>query len=228
MGDAVDRVRLVRCRHAREAQVEKAYRPSTMRAYRLIFAGVACLALAGAITIPGERPLKHRPVETHAVHEARVYLSTRDSMRASSAGLLPQGTASILAVRTKLKHGDFRWDEDGVPPGKVRAFVNLRTQMISVFRGRHEIGTAVVLFGAEDKNTPVGTFPILTKIEDHRSSTYDAPMPFTMRLTDDGVAVHGSDVRLGAGTHGCIGVPLEFARLMFEQVRVADEVEIVA
>lgn len=100
--------------------------------------------------------------------------------------------------------------------------------MISVFRGGHEIGTAVVLFGAEDKITPLGTFPVLTKIEDHRSATYDAPMPYTMRLTGDGVAVHGSDVRLGAGTHGCVGVPLEFARRMFKQIQIADEVEIVA
>ena len=199
-----------------------------MQAYGLTLAGLACLALAGAIAIPHEAPSTRPLAEAPAREAERVALSLEDSKRATSAGLLPEGTKSILAVRTKLKHGDYRWNEHGVPPGKVHALVNLKTQMISVFRGGHEIGTAVVLFGAEGKDTPAGSFPVLAKIEDHVSSTYDAPMPFTMRLTDDGVAVHGSDVRLGAGTHGCIGVPIEFARLMFEQFQIADEVEIVA
>ena len=51
-----------------------------------------------------------------------------------------------------------------------------------------------------------------------------APMPFTLRLTADGVAIHGSDVRERFATHGCIGVPLEFARRLFEQAHVGDEV----
>jgi lipoprotein-anchoring transpeptidase ErfK/SrfK len=34
-------------------------------------------------------------------------------------------------------------------------------------------------------------------------------------------------VRWGAATHGCIGLPLEFARRLFEQAKVGDEVVIV-
>lgn len=199
-----------------------------MQAHFLILAGLAGLALGGAVTsslapVPNPAPGEHQERL-----DSRIFLSPDQSTEASSAGLLPSGTKSILVIRTKLKHGDFRWNEEGVPPGKLRARVDLKSQMISVFKGGHEIGAAVVLFGAEGKDTPLGTFPILSKIEDHHSSTYDAPMPFTLRLTEDGVAVHGSEVRPGAGTHGCIGVPIEFARLMFEQVEIADEVEIVA
>ena len=169
-----------------------------MQTHRLTLVGVACLVLAGAIAIPHEAPSTRPSAEAPAHQNGRVFLSSEDSKRAASAGLLPEGTESIIVVRAKLKHGDWRWNEHEVPPGKVHALVNLRTQMISVFRGGHEIGTAVVLFGAEGKDSPAGSFPVLAKIEDHISSTYDAPMPFTMRLTDDGVAVHGSDVRLGA------------------------------
>lgn len=53
-------------------------------------------------------------------------------------------------------------------------------------------------------------------------------MPYTLQLTSDGVSIHGSMVRSGAATHGCIGVPLEFARRLFGQARVGDEVVIVA
>lgn len=210
------------------AAVKRVHWSRAMQIHFLIFAGVASLALAGAIAIPDERSPDHPPTEQQAHEGSRIHLSREQRAKASSLGMLPEGTKSILAIRTRLKHGDFRWNEDGVPPGKLRARVDLSTQLISVFRGGHEIGAAVVLFGAEGKDTPTGTFPIMAKIEDHRSSIYDAPMPFTLRLTGDGVAVHGSDVRLGAGTHGCIGVPIEFARRMFQQVEIADEVEIVA
>jgi lipoprotein-anchoring transpeptidase ErfK/SrfK len=106
--------------------------------------------------------------------------------------------------------------------------VDLESQIISVFRAGHEIGTAVILYGATEKQTPNGTFPILAKIKDHRSITYDnAPMPYTLRLTGDGVSIHGSDVRWGRATHGCIGVPVEFAHKLFDQASKGDQVVIV-
>ncbi len=40
-------------------------------------------------------------------------------------------------------------------------------------------------------------------------------MPYMLRLTNDGVAIHGSNVRQGYATHGCIGVPTDFAKLLF-------------
>jgi len=48
-----------------------------------------------------------------------------------------------------------------------------------------------------------------------------------LQLTGDGVSIHGSTVRWGAATHGCIGLPLDFARRLFEQAKVGDEVVIV-
>jgi hypothetical protein len=44
----------------------------------------------------------------------------------------------------------------------------------------------------------------------------------------DGVAIHGSDVREGAGTHGCLGVPLDFGAKLFEKVEPGTEVLILA
>ena len=70
-------------------------------------------------------------------------------------------------------------------------------------------------------------FPILAKAEQHSSNLYDAEMPYMLRLTNDGVAIHASNVRFGSATHGCIGVPLEFAKLLFAQVKRGDLVAIV-
>ncbi|HWK40391.1 MAG TPA: L,D-transpeptidase family protein [Croceibacterium sp.] len=131
---------------------------------------------------------------------------------------------SVLNVRSAMKYGDFIWDEEGVPDGPVWVRADLDKQIISVFRGGHEIGTAVLLYGADSKPTPAGVFPVLQKDADYHSRTYDAPMPFMLRLTDDFVAIHASDVRAMAATHGCIGVPMEFARKLFDQMQIGDEV----
>jgi hypothetical protein len=53
-------------------------------------------------------------------------------------------------------------------------------------------------------------------------------MPYMMRLTMDGVAIHGSDVREGAGTHGCLGVPLDFGARLFAEVERGTEVLVLA
>lgn len=133
---------------------------------------------------------------------------------------------SLINIRSAMRYGDYRWLEDRVPVGRIWVRIDLRQQLISVFRGGHEIGTSVILYGADKKPTPLGTFPILARFKDHRSGPYDAPMPYTLRLTSDGVSIHGSNVRWGAATHGCIGVPLDFAEKLFEQARVGDPVTI--
>lgn len=137
------------------------------------------------------------------------------------------GVSTLLDVRRPLTYGQYRWDDRGVPAGTIRIRVDRTAQLISVFRGRDEIGTAVILYGVNAKPTPLGKFPILDKQRDYWSRTYDAPMPYALRLTDDGVAIHASDVRPGRGTNGCIGLPDAFARRLFEQAKPGDIVEIV-
>ena len=102
---------------------------------------------------------------------------------------------SLLNSRRPIRFGDYVWNDVGVPTGPVWVRVDLSRQTLSIFRGGNEIGTTVVLFGTDGKPTPRGVFPVLAKAEVHRSSLYDADMPFMLRLTGDGVAIHASRVR---------------------------------
>lgn len=141
---------------------------------------------------------------------------------------LPAGESrpisSVLNIASPMRFGEFVWDDEGIPPGKLWVLVDLGAQTIAVFRGSHEIGTAVMLYGAEEKPTPIGSFTVRERRKDHWSRTYDAPMPYMLRLTDDGVAIHGSTVIPGSATHGCLGLPLDFAKRLFNAARVGDEV----
>ncbi len=170
---------------------------------------------------------KLEPV-AEADSKGRVFLTEADARRAAEKGLLPVGVRSILHVPRQLSYGDFSWDDEGVPAGELAIWVDVDRQMISVFRAGHEIGTAVALYGMDGKETPLGRFPIKAKRADYVSRTYDAPMPYSLWLTDDGVAVHASPVREGRATNGCVGVPLNFARQLFETAEIGDVVEVVS
>lgn len=133
---------------------------------------------------------------------------------------------SILPIEGTIRYGDWFWDESAAPAeGKLVITVDLAARVISAFRDGHEIGTAVALLGTQEHPTPLGTFPILTKEKDNVSEKYDnAPMPHTLRLTWEGIAIHGSPVLNGYASHGCIGVPDEFAALLFAAAKRGDKV----
>ena len=145
---------------------------------------------------------------------------------------MPSGTRraiqSLLNVDHKMRFGDYVWNVKNVPMGLVWVRVDLSQQTLSVFRANQEIGTSVILYGTDGKPTPTGLFPVLERQAQHQSSLYDAPMPYMLRLTNDGVAIHASNVRKGSATHGCVGVPIDFAKLMFSQVRRGDLIAIVS
>lgn len=133
----------------------------------------------------------------------------------------------VLEIDGPFRHGDYLWNEDGAPKsGPVVVTIDLKAETLSVFRDGYEIGAAVILYGATDKPSPVGAFPITQKDADHVSNLYGAPMPYAQRLTSDGVFVHGSNVQYGNATHGCIGVPTPFARKLFGVTKVGDIVVI--
>ena len=160
------------------------------------------------------------PADRIAVPEA----SIREAL---AEGQIDRPIKTILNVPARMQYGDYRWNDEGVPDGPTWIRVDLGAQTISVFRAGHEIGTAVILYGADGMPTPTGKFPILAKIKDHHSASYDAPMPYTLRLTDDGVAIHASDVRWGRATHGCVGVPMAFAAKLFDAASRGETVLIV-
>ncbi|MXP41817.1 L,D-transpeptidase family protein [Altererythrobacter soli] len=132
----------------------------------------------------------------------------------------------ILPIEGPIRYGEWHWDEEGVPDGPLVMTVDLEARVLSVFRGGYEIGATAVLLGTDDYPTPLGVFPILSKERHNISEKYgNAPMPWTLRLTWDGVAIHGgSQVRNGWASHGCIGAPDGFVSKLFAAARKGDKV----
>lgn len=132
----------------------------------------------------------------------------------------------ILPITGPIRYGEWHWDDANVPEGPIVMTVDLEARVLSVFKGGYEIGAAAVLVGTDEYPTPLGTFPILAKQRHNKSEKYgDAPMPWSMFLTSDGVAIHGgSVVENGYASHGCVAAPDAFVSRIFAIAKPGDKV----
>jgi hypothetical protein len=115
-----------------------------------------------------------------------------------------------------LKPGEFVWHANVAPAGPIAVIVSLDAQRAFVYRNGVEIGYSTISSGKGGHDTPTGIFTILQKDKDHHSSKYNnAAMPYTQRLTWDGVALHAGGLPGYPSSHGCVHLPSVFAEELF-------------
>ena len=113
--------------------------------------------------------------------------------------------------------GEFAWLPQLSTGGPMMVLVNIEEQMAYVYRNGLRIGRSSVSTGKKGHETPTGVFTILQKNKDHRSNIYNnAPMPYMQRLTWDGIALHAGNIPGYPASHGCVRLPYEFSKLLFE------------
>jgi hypothetical protein len=118
---------------------------------------------------------------------------------------------------TELRPGQWVWSAGPAPQGPIVVVVNLDQQRGYAYRNGVLIGTTTVSTGKKGFQTPTGVFHTLQKDKNHRSSSYhNAPMPYTQRLTWDGVALHAGGLPGYPSSHGCVHLPSAFAEKLFE------------
>src|SRR3982751_2675120 len=116
-----------------------------------------------------------------------------------------------------LKPGEWVWRPAIAAEGPVLVYVDLGRQRATVYRNGVRIGVSTISSGKEGHETPTGVFTILEKNKEHHSKTYDdASMPYQQRLTWLGVALHAGNLPGFPASHGCVRLPLEFAKKLFE------------
>ena len=116
-----------------------------------------------------------------------------------------------------LKPGQWMWDDRIAPAGPMLVVVNLTSQRAYAYRNGVRIGATTISSGKAGKKTPTGVFTILQKNKDHKSNLYNsAPMPYMQRLTWDGIAMHAGNLPGYPASHGCVRLPLEFSKKLFE------------
>jgi hypothetical protein len=150
-----------------------------------------------------------------------VNASVAASLLAASP-VLAQGAKSSAELQLAkqaeaLKAGEWVWAPQIARTGPVLVYVDLGRQRATVYRNGVRIGVSTISSGKDGYETPTGVFTILEKDKDHRSRTYDdAPMPYQQRLSWKGVALHAGNLPGFPASHGCVRLPMEFAKKLFE------------
>jgi hypothetical protein len=107
--------------------------------------------------------------------------------------------------------------------------ISLSEQRLYAYHGNELVAWSNVSTGKAGHETPVGTFKITQKHIDHYSSIYDnAPMPYFMRLTDDGVGLHAGVLPGYAASHGCIRLPMGMVKELYQHTPSGTRVQVIA
>jgi lipoprotein-anchoring transpeptidase ErfK/SrfK len=130
------------------------------------------------------------------------------------------------AVATdSLKPGQYVWKSRATKDSQTKIVVVLDIQRLYVFQNGSLVAFSTVSTGKKGHETPAGIFTILEKNKDHKSNIYDdAPMPFMQRLTWDGIALHAGHNPGRAASHGCVRLPLSFAKNLFDVTKYGQQV----
>ena len=174
-----------------------------------------------------------RPEEYPAAHDTTGVLIVKRLFRLLLAAclFLAFGPAGVLFAQgaptsaqlqlarqaEALKPGEWVWAPRIAREGPVLVYVDLGRQRATVYRNGVRIGVSTISSGKEGHETPTGVFTILEKNKEHHSKTYDdASMPYQQRLTWLGVAMHAGNLPGYPASHGCVRLPMEFAKKLFE------------
>lgn len=147
------------------------------------------------------------------------------------------------------------WKGDGVS-GKPRIVINLSTQRVQYYKGKELVGVSPISSGRESFGALTGTFRILDKDMDHRSSLFGAfvdakdghvvqedvdtrtdrappgtkymgaSMRYFMRIVG-GIGMHEGYLPGYPASHGCIRLPTKMAAIFFKETPEGTPVEIV-
>lgn len=118
--------------------------------------------------------------------------------------------------RKSLKPGQYLWRDVPQDAGAERVVVSLSDQRAYLYRGDSMVAVASISTGNDQRPTPTGIFSVRGKKVFHRSKKYDnAPMPFTQFIDQYGVAMHGGFNPGYPASHGCIRLPVAFAKKLF-------------
>lgn len=161
---------------------------------------------------------QHKAVRTlTSILASAVMTEALDSVgRAYGQGAKVSSPVELARLADQLKPGEWVWAPSVAPEGPILIYVDLSRQLATVYRNGIRIGVSTISSGKPGHATPTGVFTILQKDAKHRSSKYnDAPMPFTQRLTWDGIALHAGGLPGYPESHGCIHLPFTFSQALF-------------
>jgi len=129
------------------------------------------------------------------------------------------------------------WGEEAATKKEIRVFIE--RQVLFAFENGEEIYSFDIVTGRDEKETTAGRYQIFRKHEKYTSKTYGSEMPYTMFFTEDGKAIHGTQMATlrsylhaylneSVGSQGCIGLTDDNAKALFDWAPIGTPVVVIS
>lgn len=178
--------------------------------------------------------------------------STQNDLAAMAKGYAFRPARIKIDPHKAVAHG--YWDCPAGLEGEHLIVIDTQLQQAKYYIANQQVGSSTISSGKAGHGTPAGEFKILSKDEDHTSSTYGsvvdaagntliadytkgqpmpaggiykgAPMNFGMQITNTGIWMHEGYVTAAPESHGCIRLPGDMAKIFFDNTPVGTRVVI--
>lgn len=177
--------------------------------------------LAFALAVTGALGLSSvsLPQPAYALETYEAQMAATDAASQARADMLDAFGPKML------KPGQYLWRDVPASAGPERVIVSLSDQMAYLYRGYTLMAVSTISSGKEGRDTPTGIFSVLDKKPMYRSKKYDnAPMPFMQRIDNYGIALHAGFNPGRPASHGCVRLPSDFAKKLYDTTSVGTPV----
>lgn len=125
------------------------------------------------------------------------------------------------------------WSGEEAEKKEIRVFIE--EQILIALENGEEVYNFDIVTGRDGKETTAGRYKIFRKHEKYTSKTYGSEMPYTMFFTEDGKAIHGTQMATlrsylhaylteSVGSQGCVGLTDDNAKALFEWAPIGTHV----
>lgn len=113
-------------------------------------------------------------------------------------------------------------------PKGTSIVVDTGNQRTWLYKDGMNVLVASICPGKVGKETPKGTFRVISKHKDWISTIYNVPMPYLLRLNagNGAIGLHAGTIALQPASHGCIRLPEPYAIAFFNNTPVGTPVVI--
>jgi lipoprotein-anchoring transpeptidase ErfK/SrfK len=142
-------------------------------------------------------------------------------------GNAPQAQRDALALfgAVPMRPGAYYWASAMPTDGDAKVVIDLLTQRFYVYRGERLVGMSTISSGKKGKETPLGFWAVRTKKVKGFSRKYDnAPMPYMQMYDEKGIAFHAGALPGSPASHGCVRLPLAFAKQLYGMTKIGTKV----
>lgn len=152
-------------------------------------------------------------------------------------GVLMHNIGRAVFVGIILIIASTAWGGEAETKKEIRVFIE--QQVLVALENGDEVYSFDIVTGRDGKETTAGRYRVFRKHEKYTSKTYGSEMPYTMFFTEDGKAIHGTQMATlrsylhsylteSVGSQGCIGLTDDNAKALFDWAPVGTSVVVIS